>query len=146
MLLCTKDLHDRIVRDADPDHGQLYSRFDVVYSLSDGHDIYAGGKPLFTVDDIRALYDEPRVKLAKDAERFLFEVANGLGFGSLRRCKRLVQNAARRARKRLELADGEPVTITGADLEWVESRLRRECGEQAAAVERRRLAAGAGAS
>jgi len=34
LLPATKDLHERIVKRADPDHGQLYSRFDVIWYFS----------------------------------------------------------------------------------------------------------------
>ncbi|MGB2985150.1 MAG: AAA family ATPase, partial [Phycisphaerae bacterium] len=143
MLLATRDLHDRIVKNADPDHGQLYSRFDVIHHLTEGHDMYAGGKALYTVQDIRELYNEPPVRLSPDAARYLQDVANRLGYGSLRRCKMLVQNAVRRAHKRQGLTDGEKVTVTADDLEWVEARLRRESSEQETIRDRRRLAAGA---
>jgi len=141
LLLATRELHDRIVRNADPDRGQLYSRFDVIHHLTEGHDLYVDGKPLYTLDDVRALYDEPPVRLAPDAASFLQDVANQLGYGSLRRCKVLLRNAARRARRRQNLADGDQVTVTAEDLEWVETRLRQESGEQSMAAQRRQRAA-----
>ena len=67
LLVATRDLHDRIVQNADPDHGQLYSRFDVIHHLTEGYDVYSGGKALHTMDDIRQLYNEPPVRLAPDA-------------------------------------------------------------------------------
>ena len=101
LLIATRDLHDRILKNADPDHGQLYSRFDITHHLTEGRDMYSGkGKALYTVDDIRALYNEPPVKLSPDGVQYLHEVANMLGYGSLRRCKILLRNGARRARKR----------------------------------------------
>ncbi len=143
LLLATKDLHDRIMRTIGPDHGQQYSRFDIVHHLSQGKDSYAGGKPLFTVAEIKELYDHVPIRLSSDATRFLQDVANQLGYGSLRRCKILLRNAVRRARKRLGLSDDDKVTVTAADLEWVESRLRQEAGEQEAVSERRQRAVGA---
>jgi DNA transposition AAA+ family ATPase len=138
LLLATKDLQDRIARNADPDHGQVYSRFDIMVHLAEGRDVFSGGRPLYTLDDIRKLYNEPPIRLAKDAEKYLQDVANALGEGSLRRCKVLLRNAARIARRRQGVADGEPVTVTAADLEWVEKNLRRESSEQHRITERQR--------
>jgi DNA transposition AAA+ family ATPase len=143
LLLATKDLHDRILKNADPDHGQLCSRFDVIHHLTEGHDIYAGGKALYTLQDIRDLYNELPIKLADDAARYLLEVANVLGYGSLRRCKSLLRNAARLARKRQGLSEGEKVTVLAVDLEWTEGRLRRESSEQETVKQRRRQASAA---
>lgn len=142
LLIATRDLHDRIVENADPDHGQLYSRFDVVHHLTQGHDVYSGGRALYTLADIKALYNEPPVRLSSDGVCYLQDVANMLGYGSLRRCKMLLQNAVRRARKRQGLEDHTKVTVTAADLEWVEHRLRQEVGEQQTMKDRRRKAAG----
>jgi len=143
VLLATKDLHQRILRDADADHGQLYSRFDVIHHLTEGRDVNSGGKPLYSIEDIRALYNEPPIRLASDAAKYLQDVANALGFGSLRRCKTLLSNAARRARKRQDVAAGDKVTVTACDLEWAELRLRQDATEQDVVAERRRRAAGA---
>ena len=142
LLVATRDLHDRILKNADPDHGQLYSRCDVIHHLTEGHDVYSGGKPLYTVKDVLELYNEPPVRLSKDAADYLQGVANELGRGSLRRCEVLLRNAVRRARKRQGLPDGEPVTVTADDLAYVESILRRESSEQAAILSRRQRAAG----
>lgn len=147
LLIATKDLHDRITRDTDPDHGQLYSRFDVIHHLTEGFDMYQPqGKPLFTVADIKALYDVFPVRLSQDATHYLQGLANVLGYGSLRRCRMLVQNAIRRARNRRGVTDDEKVTITAADLEWVETRLRRESSEQQTVIDRRKRAANTGVS
>ena len=146
LLLATKDLHDRILKDADPDHGQRYSRFDVVHHLCQGYDIFSDGKPLYSLQDIKELYNEPPVKLSPDAARYLQSVANMLGYGSLRRCKMLLRNAVRRARKRQGLTDGEKITITADDLEWVETRLRQESSERDIARDRRTRSAGLASS
>lgn len=146
LLIATKELQDRIRKNADPDHGQLYSRFDVVHHLSQGYDIYSGGKALHTMQDIRDLYNEPPVKLSPDAARYLQDVANMLGYGSLRSCKMLLRNAVRRARKRQELTDGEKVTVTADDLEWAETRLRRESSERDIIRDRRTRSAGLASS
>ncbi len=141
-LLATRDLHDRILKDRDPDHGQLYSRFGVVHHLTEGHDAYGGqGKALYTLADIKALYDEPPVRLSKDATEYLHGVANDLGGGSLRRCKELVQSGARRARKRQGLEDGDKVMVTAADLDFAETRMRSTQSDRQAIADRRRRAA-----
>jgi len=138
MLLSTKDLLERIQRNIGPDHGQLYSRFDIVTHVSQGRDVYNGGKALFTVEEIRQLYQVTPIKLANDAAAYLRDVANHLGHGSLRRCKILLRNAVRRARARQSLGDDERVTVLADDLEWVESRLRQETSELNAARDRRK--------
>ncbi len=143
LLIATRHLHERIQRNADPDGGQFYSRVDVVKNLTEGHDLYRGDKrPLYTVDDIKKLYNEPPIRLAPDAAHYLRDVANALGYGSLRTCKILLQNAARRARKRLDRAEGEQVTVAAVDVQWVESRLKQESSEQQLIKERQRVAAG----
>lgn len=145
LMIATKDLHDRIVANADADHGQLYSRFDVIHHLTQGFDPSMGTHPkvLFTVDDVKALYNEPEVRLASDAVGYLQDVANHLGFGSLRRCERLLINAVRRARKRLELGADDKVTVTADDLDWVERQLRRVASEVELLTTRRRTMAAA---
>jgi len=137
LLIATRDLYDRIQQDRDADHGQLYSRFDVIAHLSEGQDVFSGGKALFTVRDIRDLYEVPPIRLSPDAAKYLQDVANMLGHGSLRRCKALVRNALRRARKRLGLGEGETVTVAAADLEFVESVMLQESSELETAKDRR---------
>lgn len=126
LLVATKDLADRIRRNADPDHGQLYRRFDVIYPLTQGHEFHMGGKnkPLFTAEDIKALYNEPGLRLARPAIDYLVDVANDLGRGSLGRCDALVRNAIKVARKRLGVGDTGDVTVTSPDLETVDMALR----------------------
>ena len=131
-MIATRDLHDRIRKNAGPDFGQLYSRFDVVKNLTEGYDVFQGegNRALHTVADIRDIYNEPPLKLSTGAAGYLRDVANMLGYGSLRTCRILLQNAARRARKRQGLADDDKVTVHSVDLEWVEARLKQESSEQ----------------
>jgi DNA transposition AAA+ family ATPase len=143
LLIATKDLHDRILRSVDADHGQAYSRYDIIQHLTQGKDAYSGGSQLFTVADIKALYEQTPIRLSPDAARFLQGLANQLGYGSLRRCKILLRSAVRRARKRQDLGEAETVTVLADDLEWVETRLRQEASEQDVVRERRKRAAGA---
>lgn len=136
-MLATKDLHDRINRTRDPDHGQLFSRVDVMWPLTKGHDTPAGGRPLFTVDEIRKLYEQTPIRLSPDAARYLQGVANELGAGSLRRCRVLLVNAARRARKRTGVEAEATVTVTADDLAYADERLRPDVSEIEAVKQRR---------
>lgn len=140
LLLAVQDLKDRIEASADPDHGQLYSRFEITHPLTEGRDVGTGGKPLYSVKDIRALYQMPPIRLSSDAARYLQDVANDLGHGSLRRCKTLLRNAARRARKRQGLDVEDTVTVTADDLAYTEAVLKRSIADQEQAAMRRRRA------
>lgn len=130
MLIATKDLLDRILRTAGPDTGQTFSRYEIIDHLSEGKDITSGGKPMFTVDEIKAIYQHAPIRLSTDATLYLQSVANDLGFGSLRRCKILLRNAVRRARKRQDVGESEKVTVYADDLAWVASILHRYSGER----------------
>ncbi len=139
-MLATKDLHDRIRRTSDPDHGQLFSRVDIMYPLTKGRDVSSGGKPLFTVDEIRKLYEQTPIRLSADASRYLQGVANELGAGSLRRCRVLLVNAARRARKRTGLDADATVTVTADDLAFADEKLRPDTCDVELVKQRRQRA------
>jgi len=136
LFLATIDLQHRIERSADPDHGQVYSRFDIVYPLTEKNNVSAGGKPLYTSEDIKQLFQHPPIRLSRDAGHYLQDVANDLGRGSLRRCITLLRNAVRRARKRQGTDDSAPVTVTADDLAYTDRRLKRSAADKATAVER----------
>lgn len=145
LCLGTKEFFDRIERNADPDGGQIYSRFDFRWSLTQGAgNDSSRGKRLFTVQDIRDLYEITPIRLSKDAVNYLQDVANQLGFGSLRRCGILLINAARRARKRQQVEDGADVTVTSDDLAFVEGRFCPDPMQQEEAKQRRARAVAAG--
>lgn len=146
-MLCfaTKELYDRIQSNADPDKGQIKSRFDFMWHLTQGVDSTRGDrKRLFTVEDIRKLYELTPIRLSKDAANYLADVANLLGHGSLRRCAILLVNAARRARKRQNISEGDDVTVSADDLAFVESRFSPDPQQQQDATERRTRAVAAG--
>jgi hypothetical protein len=130
LLLATKDLQDRVERTAQPDAGQLHSRFDVNRNVVQGYSAQTGGKKLFTVEQIRKFYEKPPLRLSADAADYLLDVANLLGWGSLRRCRVLVMNGARRARKRQSLTEDDAVTITADDLAYADSLLRPIAADQ----------------
>lgn len=132
LLVATKDLADRIRRNADPDHGQLYRRFDIIYSLVKGRQLHLGGdnKPLFTAEDITAMYNEQGVRLAGDAVDYLLDVANDLGRGSVGRCDILVRNAIKAAHRRLGVEDHEKVAVSSSDLIRVDKTLRPDATDE----------------
>jgi hypothetical protein len=145
LLFAINELWERIERSAGPDSGQLFSRVDIVHALSQGRDVHSGGKALFTVEDIKALFEQPPIKLSRDATRHLLDVANRLGWGSIRRCKILVRNAIRRARLRQGLGDTDAVTVQADDIEFCERVLRPvTCQHLSNQVKRKNATAKAG--
>ena len=122
LFLCTKDLVDRIRRDNDEDHGQMYSRFAYVCDLTRGRDkTGTGKKPLFTVAEIRALFETDKVKLHPGAQAYLMDVANTLGYGSLRRCRSIMEWAIAIERYAKRLGPNDRVTITATVLRKAET-------------------------
>lgn len=97
LLLGTVDLRERVSSDEDMQFGQLSSRVGVRLDLapeltSSGH---GGGKSperLFTVEDIRALFNRGKLKLHPRTVRMLATIANST-IGTLRRVDRLVYQA-----------------------------------------------------
>lgn len=115
LFLCTKDLVDRIRCDADEDHGQLYSRFGYICDLTRGCDKTPGGKnPRFSVSEIRAILETDKVRLHTGAQSYLQDVANMMGQGSLRRCKRIMRWAVAIERRKANLGPNDRVVITEA--------------------------------
>lgn len=144
LLFATKELRDRIRRKANPDAGQIRSRFDIEFALTQGSDATRGDRrKLFSVDDIRKLYAQVPIRLSQDATHYLQDVANNFGEGSLRRCRILLTNAARRARKRQKLEDDATVTVTADDLAYVEEVFRPDPDEKQQTRERRQRAVAA---
>ncbi len=121
LLLCTKDLVERIRKDNDQDHGQMYSRLGWVCDLTRDHDKTPGGKKgLFTVADIRRLYETDKIKFHPDAQAYLQDVANSLGQGSLRSCDRIVRWAIAIERHVKDLGQNDSMTLTAAVLHKAE--------------------------
>jgi DNA transposition AAA+ family ATPase len=52
-----------------------------------------GGDPLFTTDEIRRVFDNQKMRLAPDAARYLYELANLADAGALRVCSNLLKMA-----------------------------------------------------
>lgn len=122
LLLCTKDLLERLRKDSDEDHGQLFSRLGWTCELTRGHDKHPhGSKPLFTVSEIRKLFENEKVKLHPDAQAYLQDVANMLGHGSLRSCERIIRWAVAIERSVKGLGPQELVVLTAACLRKAET-------------------------
>lgn len=127
LFLCTKDLVDRIRRDSDGDHGQMYSRFGYVCDLVHGYDKVPGGShPLFSVADIRNLFAIGQVRLLPDATAFLQDLASMLGHGSLRRCKWVMRWAVAIERAYRGLGPRDVVEVSAALLRKAELEPMRD--------------------
>lgn len=121
LLLCTKDLLDVIRRDADPDHGQLYSRLGFTLDLANpkggppGH-----GDKMFTIDDIVRCFENDQIKLSPGGTGYLLALANYAGHGSLRSCRLLMKWAMRALGACGELDSGRRALVTEILLAKVE--------------------------
>lgn len=125
VLFCTKDLMERMRSDADEDHGQLFSRF-LFVDLTQGFDKQPGGKkpkPLFTLTEIKRLFESEKVRLAPEVLQGFHAVANTLGWGSLRRCELLLSFCTRIARAAKGLRRDDPVLIDLASLQEAEASI-----------------------
>jgi hypothetical protein len=73
---------------------QIRSRIGISCELTQGSGSGGGGDdsgpPLFTVDEIRAIFAQNKMRLAPDAARYLARLANLRDSGALRTCKNLV--------------------------------------------------------
>jgi len=129
LWLCTKDLVDRIRQDSDEDHGQLYRRIGLTIDLVRGKDKIPGGKhPLFTLGEIRALFENDKVKLHPDAQAYLQDVANMLGQGSIARCEQYVEYGLEVERALRGLSADALVTLTVGALRRAESDVTDDPG------------------
>jgi DNA transposition AAA+ family ATPase len=115
LMLGTIDLHRRVARDDDPVFfGQLSSRIGIRCDCTPEFVGAGRARPraLFTVADVRAIFQSGKVKLHSDAAKLLTDIANDSD-GHLRRVERLVAWATAVARKRCK---ADAVTILGADI------------------------------
>ncbi|HUU95600.1 MAG TPA: AAA family ATPase [Phycisphaerae bacterium] len=115
LLVGTVDAHKRVTFDDTIEFGQLSSRFGVRCNLAP--EVFkAGGRAsngrLFSVKDIRAIFQRGQVRLHSEAVGMLCDTANTSN-GHLRRVDRLVPWAYAIARKRCKTGD---VTIIAADV------------------------------
>jgi len=83
------------VDDAGAFFAQMSSRIALRYNVVE--DLVAGGgpggKPLHSVDEIKALYESDKVRLTADGRALLTRIANLPGLGGLRMCGKIVQVA-----------------------------------------------------
>lgn len=129
LLLATKDLMQRLENDKDEDHGQLFSRIALFVDIVGDADRVPGGKkPLFTIPEIKRLYESDKVRLTPDAQRYLQSVANMLGHGSLRRCDWIVKWAIALERRFSNLGPEDRVTLDSDALEKAERDAMKEKG------------------
>jgi DNA transposition AAA+ family ATPase len=115
LVVGTVDAHKRVTFDDAIEFGQLSSRFGVRCNLAPEVFEAAGSsrkRKLFTVKDIRAIFQRGQVRLHPGAVDLLCDTANTSN-GHLRRVDRLVPWALAIARKRCK---GGDVTITAADV------------------------------
>lgn len=140
LILCTVDLWERICAEADEDHGQMYSRVGMCVTLAGSDFEAAPNNPaIFSRGEIRQLYQGAKVKLASDAVEYLYNVANALGHGSLRRCAELMKRTIRIARN--QVGGGEvTVTITAELLRKAEAKYMRSATGRRMLDERRSVA------
>ncbi len=121
LFMATVDLVERIRRDNDEDHGQIYRRFGYVRALAGELDQSGGArKALFTIAEIRALFESDTVKLHPDAQAYLHSRANMLGHGSLGLCDNLMKVAIEAERALRGVGPDERITITAALLHRID--------------------------
>lgn len=126
LLVATKDLWERIQSD-DEDHGQMRRRVGLsidLAGLADGRRTGGRGR-IFTAEEIRRIYESPKVRLSPDAVEYLVDVANLIGYGSLGRCDQLVDCAVAWVRKQAKVGPEGRVTINAQPLgEWDRKTMR----------------------
>lgn len=120
LLLGTVDLKHRIGRDRIGDAGQRASRTAACVDLCRGRDPGIGGRPLFTLAQVRKFIEGDRVRPTDAAIREVTMQANMVGLGGLRRVEILVDIAARRARRVQELPLDAAVSVDVEHLAFAE--------------------------
>lgn len=104
ILMCGTSMVRELTGDEQLHAGQISSRCGIVLDLLErmveGGD---GGPPLFTADEIAAMWTAQQVRLTGDAGELLAKIANQPGRGSLRLVRQLV-------RVSVMAAGGEPIT------------------------------------
>ena len=124
LCLATKDLVSRVMADADEDHGQIRSRFAVITELRGVRKKGPGGTweydDMFTIDEVRQICQQGKVRLTNDAQAYLFQRGNHLGDGCMRLCRWIVSQAALFERHRQKLKRDDRVTLTAEHLRKTE--------------------------
>jgi len=104
LLLATRELSEQItkgrVRESAMNYDQFSSRIGYVLDLVRGLDGRGGvRRPVFSLDEVRAIFRRDQVRLAPDATEFLQDVAGTEGTGMLRLATAAFELAARAAAK-----------------------------------------------
>jgi DNA transposition AAA+ family ATPase len=118
LLVGTVSAHKRITDDDDIQFGQLSSRVGLRCNLAPEVFEAAGRtqtRKLFTVNDIRKIFQQGKVRLHADAVDLLCRTAN-TSIGHLRRVDRLVQWGSAFARKRYNAGPASTVTVLAVDV------------------------------
>lgn len=116
LLVGTKALSDRMSDDGDAETGQVSSRIGTRLHLSpEIYDLDGRRKPLFSVEDLRAIYRRAKIKFHPSALDAMLYAANQRT-GRLRRLDRLVSWAESIARKRTSTPADQAVEIIEDDL------------------------------
>jgi DNA transposition AAA+ family ATPase len=87
---------------------QLSSRIAPWCDLAEGTAARGGGKPLFSLDDIRKVFASDGLRIAPDGIEYLRKLSNVHGGGGLRACVKLVELAA-------SIARGDAITAAMLD-------------------------------
>lgn len=85
---------DEIINDSDIDLGQFNSRVVMRLNIAERSRRPRDPKPLYTIDEIVAMFGKGKLRLSTDGAQFLAMVANAAGIGSLRICSQLLRVAA----------------------------------------------------
>lgn len=157
LILCTQEFYQRVTRvrrrEGAYTYDQFSSRVGYCVDLLRGADGRGGDKrPIFSLDEIRAIFRRDQLRLSPDGAEFLQALACTLGGGMLRTCATVFDKAARAAQRRsaaitlalLESALEASMTPAGvSDGEFL-SRVRgalTECRRHNAAGERKAASA-----
>jgi DNA transposition AAA+ family ATPase len=117
MLVGTVDTHRRVTDDEDPEYGQFASRVGLRCDLAP--ELYGSRstphRKLFTVVDVRKIFQRGKVRLHPGAADLLSRTANE-SVGHLRRVERLLEWAVAVARKREKCGPEDAVTVIADDI------------------------------
>lgn len=93
IVLCGTEDAQRLVNDTTVFFGQMNSRVSARCDLTHLALHPKPGKPLFTIDEIRQVFESEKLKLSSDGAEFLTELACLPGLGGLRICAKIIDLA-----------------------------------------------------
>ncbi len=110
VLIGTEDVRKRVEsarqRKGEVWSDQFCSRIGWVVDLTRLHDDAGNRRPLFTIDEIRAIFRSDQIRITRDGAEFLQALSCAVGLGCLRIAHRCYTMAARLARKTNEINAG----------------------------------------